>query len=125
MNQLKTIWYRFTALIPRPIPKTEAEFEALKKHLMLYLGVEDTQVGWITVASEIQNTRTKFLRKPYYLYANACRKNEINGMCENQKRLEGAKLTARLKETMERIASEPVPEGSFDTESHVPRVSEA
>jgi hypothetical protein len=121
--RLKKLWYHLTKYWPRPIPKTEEDFKHLKEVLMTYFGVEDSQVGWITVASEIQNTRTKFLRKPIYLYANACKKIEINGMCENQKRQEGAKLTARLKEIAEKVANESVPEGPHDSQEHVQVVS--
>lgn len=116
-------YHRLTKYIPKPIPETADDFNRLKEILLLYFGVEDSSVGWITVASEVQNTRTKFLRKPYYLYANAMRKIEINGMAENQKRLEGAKLTARLKEISEKIAkdgtNESMPEGSPDLESQM------
>lgn len=127
-HKLLTLWYKLTAHIPRPLPTTEEEFVKLKDTLMLYFGVEDSQVGWITVASEIQNTKTASLRKRYSLYANAAKKIEINGMCENQKRLEGAKLSARLKEIAEKVVakgvtSEPVPDGSSDSKADMQVVS--
>lgn len=122
-NLLKA-WYQLTKYWPRPIPETKEDFEKLKNILQLYFGTADASVAWITVASEIQNTRSKFLRKPLYLYANVARKIEINGMCENEKRFEGRKLQARLKELSEASIKEDedghMPEGTSDLREEVP-----
>lgn len=114
----KRFWYQATKYWPRPIPETPEDFEKLKQILQLYFDTPDTNVGWISVASEIQNTRTKFLRKPLYLYANVVRKIEINGMAENQKRLEGKKLSDKLKEATEKVVHESMP--TPDSEADLP-----
>lgn len=127
MERFKKIWYQLTKYWPRPVPETKEQFEELKMVLMKYFNTEDTSVGWITLASQIQGAKTAYLRKPYYFYANACRKiNRINGMCENEKRFEAEKLQARLKELASKVANEStdsVQEGPHNPEEHVQVVS--
>lgn len=130
MQMFTALFYYLTARWPRPLPKTDVEFNELKNILQLYFGIEDSCLGWMHVASEIQNTKITSLRKPYYLYANVVKKMEINGMCEAQKRLENEKLRDRLKTISEAMVKEgddnaELPKGTHFPKADLPGMSEA
>lgn len=129
MNSIIRTYYRLTAFIPRPLPRTENEFLDLKAKLIHYFDVQDRPDIWMTVCGQMTSLAPVKTRISYQRLVNVAKRLDINGVVHNQKVLENGKLMARLKELTDKMADEEknnsaMPDGSPDIQGAVHLVPE-
>lgn len=80
-----TLYYKFTAYVPRRLPTDEAQWDSLRHVLRTYYGVPNTLEVWITVAGQITGTPTSRIRRSYGFLANTGKRLGINKVIHEEK----------------------------------------
>ena len=98
------LYYFVSAPIPRRIPRTDAELEALLDILTRYYGLENASDVRLTVCGQLTALPPTKMRKSYGSLANAGKRLRINSMLQSRKQVEIKKLEDRLKELTEQVS---------------------
>jgi hypothetical protein len=86
MKRLKKLYYHFTAYVPRKLPRTEEEYEALCQVLFEQYGIPDSAEVRATIAGQVTSVPGQSIRKPYGHIANFCKRLAMNELAQGQKK---------------------------------------
>lgn len=96
------LYYLLTAYIPRKLPATQEEYDALKSILVDCYGVPNEPTTWIVVSGQINSTPAHKLRKSYGNIVNTVKRLEINMLAQRDKNNQLMALNEKLKSAVER-----------------------
>jgi hypothetical protein len=102
-------YYRLTAYVPRPRPRTLEEFMTVKQILIDHFGLPDRPDVWFTVASQITVGEPTSLRRAYIYYANAAKRLPTNRLVREAKAYFDKLNEDLIKELTENIVASPQP----------------
>lgn len=97
-------YYRLTAKIPRPLPKTQGEIQALRDLLTKYFGLEFDEVTNYTFLSQLTSGPPTSLWKDYASIANACKKLSLAKLVMVEKELANERNRRKLEELFKQEA---------------------
>lgn len=100
MKAIPEAYYLVTARIPRKLPETSTEFEAMKAILTKYYGLEDSADTWATVSGQITSAPVTSMRKSYKDLVNSAKRKRVNLIAQNQKLLAYGVLEGKLEQAM-------------------------
>lgn len=104
------IYWIVTSWIPRPLPRSKAEWEKFKKVLSLFLNVPNEPQSWATVAGHVSAIPSHNTRKPYRYFANVAKRLAINKLAQDERSLAlqtiKESLEAKMKELVDKEAAE-------------------
>lgn len=94
------LYYYLTKYLPRPLPRTDEEFKALKQTLIQYYGLEDHPKYWYTALSQLMAGPPTSLHRSYGHMVNAAKKLEVAAIVQTERQLATNELKARLETHM-------------------------
>lgn len=120
------LYYFLTGYLPRRLPSTKDELDALRCTLQLYYGLGDSLDEWICVLGHLQATPARSLRNSYINLVNPAKRLRVNKLAQDEKMLAiGANqkiLEEKLKAKLEQVASElPSNEEAEESPRGIPR----
>ena len=98
---IKKLYYKLTYFLPRPIPKTEYDYEKFKDILIQYFGVKNDPKSWMTVAGQITSTPSEKMYKSWGKIANCAKRLDINKLAHDHKTQAIKDLNELLKKAFE------------------------
>ena len=107
---ISKLYYRSTVFFPRPLPKTEKDFEKLKDIFTKYYNIKDEPHIWYTICAHIQSTPATEYTKSYAKLLIPAKRLDINSMVESRKRFYSEKhneiMKAKLAKEFEIVEAE-------------------
>lgn len=95
---LAGFYYKLTASIPRPLPRSEDEFLILKEIFKTHFHLKDEPAVWATVCGQLTSVPPTKLKKSYRSTVNAAKRLEINYIIQKQKLQAINDLTLQIKQ---------------------------
>lgn len=96
MNPIARLYWRFTAHIPRHLPRTEAEYFYFKYVMTYAFDVFDEPSSWAQMSGAIGATRGDRIRTSWGRIANIAKRVRINSLAHSYKQKSIGEMQARL-----------------------------
>lgn len=100
------LYYSFTIHLPRRLPRTHEEYNALKGTLHRYYGLEDDPQIWSIVANQVQSPKATSIRIPYASIVNATKRFYMNAVAQDHKMIAYKEINARLERITKQAAED-------------------